>query len=130
MQDHRPVTLTLPDRHLHSSNYPLPILAVMHRPTDHQFAVQVEYHAQEQLALQSGNLRDVRNPFTLGFQSREVSFQQVIYARWTAGRHQNEYSEAIFTPYGLCAADIERSCTLKAPRYTQSLPQDTHKDLA
>lgn len=45
MQNYRPVALALPDRHLHRSDHHLPILAMMHRPTDHQLAVQVEHHA-------------------------------------------------------------------------------------
>lgn len=72
MQNYRPVTLALPDRHLHRSDYPLLILTMMHRPTDHQLAVQVEHHAQEQLAFQGSNLRDVR-PFALRLKGGEVS---------------------------------------------------------
>src|SRR5690606_15000940 len=84
MQDHCPVTLALPDRHLHRSNHHLPILAVMHRPADHQFAVQVEHHAQEQFAFQCGYFRDVRDPLALRLLRGEVALQQVFHACWTA----------------------------------------------
>nr|EKV3035058.1 hypothetical protein [Pseudomonas aeruginosa]EKV3073164.1 hypothetical protein [Pseudomonas aeruginosa] len=63
----------LPDRHLHRSDHHLPILTMMHRPIDHQLAVQVEHHAQEQLAFQGGNLRDVHDPFALRLKGGEVS---------------------------------------------------------
>lgn len=33
MQNYRPVALALPDRHLHRSDYHLPILTMMHRPS-------------------------------------------------------------------------------------------------
>ncbi len=45
----------------------------MHRPADHQPAVQVEYNAQEQFALQGGDLRDVRNLLALRLQGGEVA---------------------------------------------------------
>ncbi len=73
MQNYRPIALALPDRYLHRSDYPLLILTMMHRPTDHQLAVQVEHHAQKQLAFQGGNLRDVRDPFALRLKGGEVS---------------------------------------------------------
>lgn len=58
------VTLALPDRHFHRSDHPLPILTVMHRPTDHQLVVQIEHHAKKQLALPCGDLRYIRDPLT------------------------------------------------------------------
>ena len=77
MQNHRPVTLVLPDRHLHRSNHHLPTLTVMHRPTDHQLAIQVEHHAQEELAFQGGYLRDVRDPLALWFLRGEIALQRL-----------------------------------------------------
>lgn len=46
MQDHGPAALALPDRHLNGTDDHLPILAMVHRPADHQLTEQVDDHAQ------------------------------------------------------------------------------------
>lgn len=52
MQDYFVVAFPLPHHHLHCPNDHVAVLAMMHRPTHHLLAVQIQHHAQEQLALE------------------------------------------------------------------------------
>ena len=68
VENDRPATFTLPDRHLNGTEHHLTILTMMHRPTDHQLAEQIDNHTQEQLALISSQFRNVGDPLALRFQ--------------------------------------------------------------
>ena len=55
----------------------MPILPVMHGPTNDQLAVQVEDHAQKELSFLRGYLGNIRHPLGVWLQSGEVPLQLI-----------------------------------------------------
>jgi len=82
MQNDRSRALTLPDRHLNSTDHHVAILTMVHGPADDELAEQVDYDTQEQLAFCRLDLSDVGDPLALRLFSIEVTFQMIGHANW------------------------------------------------
>ena len=84
MQNYRCFSFALIDRHVHSADDHVAILPMMHRPPDHQLAVEIEHDAQVQLAFSRFDLGDVGDPLALGLQAVKSRSSKL---RMPAGRH-------------------------------------------